>query len=270
MSIGTYSLNKTVLLWLVSATVFVALASIGIWLHNVILNSHYEKQRLYTTAIKTENKDEFNYSIDTKQGNVLAYGNFEFQDLVKFREMNKKFAYVKKVKQVYTRHSTTSCNSNGSCSTSTYYSWDWHGQEIKESKTVKFMDREYPKSLFNHHFSQYRHIDASEIIKGETERCWYPNRIIDWMGFEVKGNTRYCYTVIDSVLTGSILVNTYNGTLEPAEGNNITIYNQTIDERVIGAQNTSIILKWLFIIVWTILTIVATIGFTYWWTGNLI
>ena len=276
------------------------MVSLGVWLNNKILEGTYEKQRLYQTAIKTSDKDEFNYAIDSRQGNVLTYGTFTFLDLYKFPEMDKEFAYVQKTKEEYTEKEREVCETHyrtetqtqtrteydadgnayeveyevevevpyEECHTETYYEWDYVESDTLESKRVKFMEREYNTSQF--HFGFTRSIDASEIIKGATDRYWYPDgkkesNFFGWGGHSV-GDIRYHYDVRDTQVSGTIFVNTYNGTLEPAESGGLNVSSSSIEQRVTDASTQATTAKWAFFAVWTLLTIGATIGVTYlWW-----
>lgn len=297
MNIGTYSASrKEILYWLITAATFVAMIGLGVWINNKVSEGTYEKQRLYQTAIKTTDKGEFNYSIDSRQGNVLTYGTFTFLDLYKFPEMNKEFAYVQKTKEEYNRHEREVCetyyrtetetrteyDTDGEpyeveyevevpyeeCHTEEYYEWDYQGSEQQESKRVKFMEREYNTSTF--HFGFTRSIDASEIIQGANDRYWYPEgkKESNFFGFggHSVGDIRYHYDIRDTQVSGSIFVNTYNGTLEPAESGGLNVSSSSIEQRVTDASTQATVAAWTFGIFWTLLTIGATIGVTYlWW-----
>lgn len=248
-------------LWLVSMAVAVISICLGVWIYNKVLDGSDNKLRLYQTSIKVTDADQFNYTVTTKQGNVMAYGQFKGVDLVKFPEMNKSFTYVRKVREEYTRHESCSTDSDGNRSCTTYYSWDYSGDDEKVASQVEFMKKKYNTSLFDFHDRDRP--DASTIIKGETKEYYYPERG-NWFGWESEGDTRYYYEVMNPTFMGSILVNTYDGTLKNAEGNGkITVYNQTVDQRLDGAKGEAVFVKWLFIITWTLLTIGLVAGSVY-------
>ena len=262
-----------------SAAVFVAFTSLGIFLHGKILHGLQDRQRLYQTAIKTENGDEFNYSIDTKQGNIMTYGTFHFVDFVKFPEMTKKFSQVTRTEEKYTRHEEEVCedtyDSEGnvtgeSCHTEVSYSWDYNGSDSLEAKKVKFFGREYSTSMFA--LGGGSTIDASEIVKGAEGRYWYPEgdkgeSFFGFGGADV-GDIRYHYDVRGATVTGSIFVNTYNG-LKAAEGDVIRLEKASIDDRVKQVATEANWASGGFIFLWIILTLGTTAGVTYWWVENL-
>lgn len=271
MNIGTYFNNKTnFLYWLLSATILVVFISLGIWLHEKVIDSSYERQKLYQTALKTQDKDEFNYSVDSRQGNVLSYGTFTFIDFVKFPEMNKEFSKVTKTEERYTRHQHEECDTDEdgndtNCRTVVDYSWDYNGRETIEGQKVKFFDREYNTSKFSFHSD--RSVNASEIIPGANE-YWYPEgyKGEGFLGFggASEGDLRYEYDVRDNSTVGSIFINTYKG-LNPAENNIIEVSDKTIKERFDSVIAEAQIAGIGFIVGWTLLTLCATGGSIYYW-----
>lgn len=296
MNIGTYSLTKKeALLWLVSAAVMVAFISLGIFLHGKILNDTHDKQRLYQTAIKTKNGEEFNYSIDTRQGNILTYGTFHFVDFVKFPEMTKEFSQVIKTEEEYNRHEREVCETHyetetqyetvtddegnttteavevevpvEECHTEEYYEWDYNGSETLEGQKVKLYEREYPSSMFA--YGSSRGINASEIVNGATGQYWYKNgdkgEGFFGIGGASVGDLRYRYDVRDASVSGSIFVNTSQGFMKAVEGNIIRVHRESIEERVEKINTEAAWASGGFIALWVILTIGATIGVTALW-----
>lgn len=260
MNIGTYSTNNfSKLLWLVIVAVAVFFFSTGTWVYNKVLDGSDQKVRMYQTAIKIEDEKQFNYSIDTHQGNILAWGNFEAVEPAKFAEMSKKYLAVEKVTERYTRHESETCwtdiNGFEQCTTTVWYSWDWFSSTKVESPEVKLNGRTYPTNLF--HFTLKR-VHASEIIPGATNEYWYPHKK-DWLIFTSEGDIRYAFNVVDIKTAGSILANTSGGALRPAEGSKIAVSNKQVSERVKEAQNAANASKWGFIIAWTVLTIGAVV-----------
>jgi hypothetical protein len=261
----TYSRdNLKLLLWLIPIAVGAFFIVTGTWLHNLVLDGSDKQSRLYTTALKVENKDHFNYAIETKQGNMLAWAEFKAKTPVKYPEMNQGFLAVEKIKEEYTRHETQNCstdaNGNQHCYTSVTYSWDsWGGQKV-ETPEVIVNDRDYPASLFDF---TLRDIKASEIIPGVTDDEFYPNGKGHWLLGESVGDIRYVYKVVDANLSGSIFVNTSNGTLSAYNGGKINVSPLSVKERIENEQKNATLQKWFFIVMWTVLTIGAIIGSIY-------
>jgi hypothetical protein len=93
-----YSTNKKLALSLAVVAGAVFLISIGVWIEGKIVDGAERKAQMYQTAIQTKSDNEFNYSIDTKQGRILAEVTVNSVDKVKFPEMNKEFSKVEKTK----------------------------------------------------------------------------------------------------------------------------------------------------------------------------
>ena len=279
MSTGIYSRNKAlILLWLIPAICLTIFISLGIWITEKVVNGAEQELRLYTTALQTKNDTEFNYAIDTRQGNILTWATFESVDSVKFDEMNKSFMSVSKTKEVYTQHEREVCETHyrtetrmvldedgnyvtetyevpyDVCRMETYYTWDWDGTEEKSVDKVKLAGRTYDKKLFS--FSD-RSIDASEIIKGQTGHYYYPEeRFLNW--FASEGDIRYYYRVTELKIIGSIFVNTNNGNLAAVGGGAISVSGTSVAARIKNIETSIAVKKWLFIIPWTLLTLVVT------------
>ncbi len=262
MSTGIYSRNKAlILLWLIPAICLTIFISLGIWITEKVVNGAEQELRLYTTALQTKNDTEFNYAIDTRQGNILTWATFESVDSVKFDEMNKSFMSVSKTKEVYTQHEREVCSTdsdgNEHCHTEIYYSWDWHGTETRSVNKVILANRTYDKKLFSF---QDAFIPASDIIQDETDRYYYPKkRLLGW--FASVGDIRYYYVATELKVVGSIFVNTSGGTLVSATGGAINVSSVGISERIKNIETSIALKKWLFIIFWTLLTLFIT-GFT--------
>src|SRR5688572_23745506 len=109
---GNYLTNKKLLfsLGIVAGAVF--LTFVGTWIEAKIIDGAERKSQMYQTAIQTKNDNEFNYSIDTQQGRVLAEVTVKPVDKVKFPEMNKEFPAVIKTEETYTQHSRQDCTTD--------------------------------------------------------------------------------------------------------------------------------------------------------------
>lgn len=233
------------------------------WINSIILENSYKTLRTYRTAIKVDKADKFNYSIDTRQGNVLAWANFKAVGGVKFPEMNKSFLAVEKHRERYTRHEdrvcTTDSEGNESCHTEISYDWDHYGEEKLESPQVDIYGRNYPTSNFGF---TLRSTKAYDVVPGADD-YWYVDGKPSWFWGASEGDTRYYYKVVDLNVSGSILVNTRNGTLENLGGGKIGVSDQSIEQRIEEQKNKASLAKWAFIIVWTILTLGISGGIAY-------
>lgn len=231
------------------------------FLYNLLLNNIDNTTKIYQTAIKTESIDEFNYTVDTKQGNVLAYGKFNVKNdnLVKFDEMNKKFPYVKRNIEEYTQHTETYSCGESTC-TRTYYSWDYDGSEELKPKTINFMNRNYDGNVFS--YDNTRGEDASNIANSSSGKYYYPDGN-NWFTQSV-GDKRYSYEVTDNNFMGSIFINTYGENIKSFDSKKlISIKSGDIQERVNSANKKATLYKVLFWIISVIVTTALIIGTIY-------
>lgn len=244
------------------------LIALGIWISGLILDGAEKNYRTYQTAIQIANDTEFNYSIDTKQGNILAPITVHKVDEVKFDEMNKSFPAVKKVEEEYTRHErevcTTDSEGNESCHTEVYYEWDYSQEWSKYATEVMVAGRKYSPSLF--HLSN-NSVKASEIIDGEQGTYTYVRSSGGFWGRSIfssdsEGDLRYSYRVTQLPQSGTIFANTTDH-LKPVSGHAFVLEQQTPQERVDSAKSAVEFHRWGFGITWTVITIVCVIATVY-------
>lgn len=273
---ATYLTNRKLLLSLGVAVGAVLFIAIGVSLHNAITNGAEEKARLYQYALQTQGDEQFNYSIDTKQGNVLAVVTVSPVDLVKFDEMNKEFVKVKKTKERYTRHERTVCetkyrtetvydSTTGTSSTEqvpyeechqeTYYTWDEIDRWEKEAKEVDMAGRKYPLGLFA--FGTGR-ISAKDIIPGQTGEYVREeaNTWIDLNFGDDEGDIRYGYEVLSLPRSGTVFLSVTDG-VKPVFGSRIVLEGKNPTTLVTEAQKAAQTQGTVFTWFWSILVIIS-------------
>lgn len=281
-----YEDNTKLLLSLGVVAGAVLLISIGVGIHNAITNGAEQRARLYQTAIQTQNDTEFNYSIDTKQGNILGEVIIEPVDLVKFNEMNKEFVKVKKIKERYTRHERTVCETKyrtetrtrsvydpatksyttetyteqvpyQECHQETYYTWDRVDSWEKSAKEVKMAGRNYAIDLFA---LGLKDIDAKEIIPGETGR--YVREEADtWLDLNLgddEGDIRYKYSVLSLPKSGTVFLNVTES-VRPVFGSKVVLEGKKPATLVSEAQKAAETQGTVFTWIWGIL-VVGSVG----------
>lgn len=281
--------NKKKLAYIGTAIVASLFIYLGFPISNAILNNAEENARKYQTAIQIKDDGQLNYSIDTKQGYLLAYVTVSKVDEVKFPEMNKAFAYAKKTKERYTRHEREVCetyhrsetntrtvyDSEGNASTETYTEevpyeechteeyWTWDYQESWEetAKEVSVAGRKYPYSLFN---IKTQSIDASEIINGANGHYVYERTkggIFGraWLSSDTEGDIRYSYSIANLPQAGTIFADT-TSYFKPVYGASFALHGQSAESMVEGAVNAAQTQKTVFIVLWSILILGIIIG----------
>lgn len=265
MNLETYLTNKKLLLSLGVLVGAVILSFTGVWIHSSIVNSAEQKARMYQTALQVTNDDQLNYSIDTKQGRILAPVTIEAVDLVKFPEMNKEFPAVYKIEETYTEHSRQDCTTNSdgdqSCHTEYYYTWDQTDSWSLSGQKVIMADREYSMSIFSLPMSS---IDAKDIINNEQgkyvrveAKSW-----IDLNWGDDEGDKRYAYRVLNLPQSGTVFLNVTDS-VQAGSGNRITLDSRSAETIVREAQNSSRAQGIVFTVLWVILIIAELIGFGY-------
>lgn len=188
----------------------------------------------YDTALKIDmNKDLFNYALNIKVGNTLVRGNFKTTENATFPEIGGSYMSVQKVKEVYKMHTSTSCNSKGQCTTRTYWTWDYDGEENKNVQNVTFLENQYNYTMFRDYPRSY--------LKTIRE----------------SSHVRYKYYVVPTSFDGVIFINTIDGYLKPYSGDKVSINAyMTIKETI---QNKSLIFTLIKMGYWVIIFTTAGI-----------
>lgn len=237
----------------------VVLSLCALSIKNHIETEGYKTQVNYVTAIKTSEKDNFNYAVDSRQGRVLTNGQFTSdKNLAKFDEMNKGFTYVKRTKEHYTQHTYTTCNSKGSCTTHTYYSWDSVGSDERYADKVTYFGRQYTASIFDYK-NMLQRAEACNVTSKKIEKGWFTakNGCSDNGYYYLDSNDRYYYEIVPTKFTATFITDTYSGTLKPLNQDSIVLENKSIDQVLVDVGKYHLWAFWAFMIVLFVLTCIA-------------
>lgn len=287
----TYLTNKKLILSLAVLAGAVFLLSIGVWIENKIVDGAEQKARMYQTAIQTKNDNEFNYSIDTQQGKILAEVTVKQVDTVKFPEMNKEFPRVRKIQERYTQHERTVCETEyrteyetqtvpdgeggyttetvavevpyEECHQETYYSWDEIDSQEVEATKVNMAGREYPMNMF---LLPMQDIDAKDVIPGATGKYLRKEADVwidfNWFDSDDEGDERTSFEVLQLPKSGTVFLNTV-GALSPVFGSKIGLSSESPATQVKNAQNAAQTQMTIFRVFWGILILAELIGLGY-------
>lgn len=264
--IATYLANKKRLLYLAVVSGAVLLIFIGVPIEQAITNGAEQQARMYQTALQVDSDEYLNYSIDTKQGRVLAPVTIKSVDLVKFPEMNKEFPYVHKLEETYTQHSRQVCTHDEEgnveeCHTEYYFTWDTTDTWSLQANEVEMAGRKYPFSLFS---LSSHNVPAKEIIDGEDgEYVYIENK--GWLDIGLgadEGDIRYSYDVISLPQSGTVFLDV-SESVHPAIGNKINLYTENSEDLVKSAQNSVQTKSTIFTVFWTFLVLSVVIGGGY-------
>lgn len=217
-----------------SIVIFSIMFSIGLSLMSDQEQKQMDHNEIYNKAVKIESQDIFQYGLRTNIGNAFVSGNIVAKSPVSYPEVDGKYAYIEKVKEVYTMHTrrvahTRTINGKSSTyyTTEIYWTWDYHG---KDSKNVSEL-------IFNGVTFPFEKID----LPGAS----YIDTIYE------SGHVRYRFYGVKSFLTGTIFTNLKDGTISD---NSMFYENMSIDEtynHLIDSSKYRIIILW---IIWTIIT----------------
>ena len=240
---------------------FVVLSLCAFSIKGHIETEGYKTQVNYVTAIKTSEKDDFNYSVDSKQGRVLTNGQFTTnKDLAQFDEMTKGFTYVKRTKEHYTMHTQTYKCGKSTC-TRVYYSWDSVGSDEKYANKITYFDRQYATSTFDFK-NMLEKVDACDVTKKDTNTGWFHekhgcSKSWDTGYYYLDNNDRYYYEAVPTKFTATFITDTYSGTLKPLNQDSIVLENKSINEVLVDVGKYHLWAFWILVIVLFVLTCFA-------------
>lgn len=224
-----------------SIVIISILLIIGFFISEGITNSQNDKDSEYIKATHIEDKELFQYGMDTNIGNTFVYGDLIAVDTVSYPEIDGEYMYVKKIKEKYTRHTRTATKTktvNGKTKTYTetevYWSWDMVNSEDKTCKEITFCGITFPTSKIQ--------IPSAECIDSIKE----------------SSHIRYKYYGTPVKHTGTIYAYLSDGTIPV---NTEFHENMSIDELL--NRYTSHVGNIIFWIVWIIFIAFVVYGFYY-------
>lgn len=181
-----------------------------------MVNHERQHASVFRTALKTTDRDRFNYIVKSRQGKIVSYAKLTGNETAKFDEMTTKhrFIAVKRILERYTMHTETTTDSKGNVTTRTYWSWDYAGTDENISKYLTIFGHKYSADKFNLD-SFYRDIDADKLVNHDTG--------LIGAYYYLNGMERYHYEVIPISVKGSFIADTSKGTLNPISGKYIKI-----------------------------------------------
>ena len=147
---------------IVSISIISLMFILALFISGNIENGAIDEKEKYNKAIQIESKELFEYGMKTNVGNAFIYGDLEITDPVTYKEIGGQYSYIKKVKEVYTMHTRTVCETVGSgknkrtvCHEEVYWSWDTVKTESKKSKDALFLGVKFKYSQFSTLPSKY-------------------------------------------------------------------------------------------------------------------
>lgn len=215
---------------------------VGFFISDNITDWQNEQNAKYQKALHIENnKDMFQYGMDTNIGNAFVYGELKAVDPVTYDEIDGEYMYVKKVKEKYTMHTRRVAHTRkvGKTTqtyytTETYWTWDWAGSEDKKCKNINFCGVTFDSNKID--------MPSQHLIDTIKE----------------SSHVRYKYYGVSTSHTGTI----FTKLADESISDNTKFYeNESIDD-VLKDKTTR---GWniIFWVVWIILTGILVFGFYY-------
>lgn len=233
---------------IISIAIAVIMLVIGFFISGEIIDAQNEKDAEYIKATHIDNKELFQYGMDTNIGNAFVYGDLQAVDTVTFDEIDGEYLHVEKIKKLYERHErkVTETDSDGKTHTKikVYYKWETENRESKHSEKIMFCGIEFPYEKIPFISDKY-----IKTINTDREYSWKS-------GEYVKVKYEYFGTPIKH--TGTI----YTKLLDRTISDNTTFYENTSIDQLLK-NFTSHVENFLFWVVWIILTIASVYGFCY-------
>lgn len=228
---------------LASIPIIVILLVIGIFISTKISEWNLDRNEVYNKAVKIESQDLFQYGMDTNIGNAFVYGDLKVLDPVTYPELENEYAYVRKVKEKYTKHTrrvshtrTVNGKSQTYYTTETYWTWDEIWREEKMCENISFCGIEFPvKKIVLPQVDYIRMIQESSKI-------------------------RYKYYGVKTEYTGTIFAELKDKTIP----DHTSFYeNHSIDETVEILKTNGIIIITFFWVFWIVISGFIVYGFYY-------
>jgi hypothetical protein len=240
LDFGDFSISKREIL--ISIAIIAVMIVFGLMIHGSIEDSIMLKNQEYNLALQIDNnKDMFQYGMQTNVGNAYVYGTLKCLDPVTFEEIGGEYSAVEKVKERYTRHTRlvteTYTDAKGNVHTRTkeevYWTWDAIDRWNKRSTKISFVDVEFDYGMIN--FPSASHI---KTIKESSK-------------------IRYVYYGAPIESTGTLYTRLENNTI-----NESSFHRNWTIEQTHKHHTSSGALVW-FWIGWTLLTGLLVFGFVY-------
>lgn len=228
---------------LFSIVIVLVMLTAGFFLSEKIASSNDEANQEYYQAMRINGDAElFQYGMRTNVGNAFVSGTLEAVGPVSYPDINGEYAYVEKVKEVYTEKTRQVKKTeivDGKTvtyyETETYWEWDVVDRESKHCESIKFLGMDFPYGTI--HFPRTYYIGT---ISG---------------GYHI----RYKYYGCDISYNGSIYAKLADGTIT-----GVSFFNgASVDEAVEHMVRSGTAAIVVFRIVWIILTGGAVFGFCY-------
>ena len=190
---------------------WILIGALSLKLYNKDFANKADNRHFYQSANRIDNKDDFDYLLDTGSGRSIIQTEISAIDTVSLSQVNteKQFASITAKYQEYLPHietyTVTHTDSKGNTTTEiktrTVWEWETGGRDHKESKDLSFFGHTYPSKMFI--LEKYEQpVPVKEIIKGSKVSGNYQYTRSDkrtvWYGVPAKFGTTFYADLTDS------------------------------------------------------------------------
>lgn len=227
-----------------SVSIIAIMLLIGVLISGKISEHYIDKNEIYNKAVKIENdKDLFQYGMNTNIGNAFVYGDLKAIDTVSYPEIGGEYIYIEKVKEKYTMHTRVVTytvkvgkSTQTRTRTETYWTWDVVDIEKKKSKEISFSGITFPINKIK--------IPSEEYIETIKE----------------SSDIRYKYYGVETSYKGTIFTKLKDKTIS----DNSKFYNNLkIQDTVEKLNSDELFVLVIFWVFWILLIVVIVFGFYY-------
>lgn len=214
---------------------------IGFAISEKIRQSLLEDYQVYDTAAQIDDKELFEYGMETNVGYAFVYGELKTLDPVSYREVSGKYSYIKKEEQEYRNHPQevekeyrdSKGKKHKKIVKEDHWTWDTMRTESKTATKISFLDVKFA----------YKKIPFPTSHQIDIVNTGYHKRNVYY-----GTGTKFQGTIFTSLKENTI--------------NNTKFYkNQTISETIENLETgAEIVIFWTL---WSLLTIGLVIGFCY-------
>lgn len=170
---------------------FVTVTLIGIPLALYVRAGAQRRYIAIQQSLKVGDATQMSYAIKTNVGNILAYGPVVAVHPQSLSDIKGEYAVIAKIKEVYTMHTYETCSGKPTvCTTHTYWSWDYAGEEKKQSDSYNVVGSEVSNicqpdtsivSLSSHYTGSDHHNDTY-AYQGVGTRYYWKQAPVDATG----------------------------------------------------------------------------------------
>lgn len=224
-----------------SVAIVALMLIIGFTISEKIRQSLLEDYQVYDTAVRMDNKELFEYGMETNIGCAFVYGELKALDPVSYPEVSGEYSYIKKEQQEYRNHpkkvekeyTDSKGKKHKKVVEEDHWTWDTIRTESKSATRISFLDIEFA----------YEKIPFPSSHQVKIVNTGYHKRNV--------------YYGTDTEFQGTIFTSLKENTINDTQFYADKTIMQTIESLETGIE---LVVFW---IIWSLLTIIIVFVFYY-------